>query len=295
MSPPIQSFFLSHFRLTHFRPSIISTAGCCLCCLASHNCGCCCCFGVFSSSIIGLTGASIPSCCKKNTQGLCLFGGLSAGALLIRLIIVIAVAAIIGTLNQEIEDYDKCCDNPPYSPDSGYYCWPGSNEHYDWCGDKHLSYGWRRLQKFVVHWFTISMVLVIIMMLFSLMGTICGFVGCNAEKEAEENAPAEAAGSPQVVTGSVQLAAGYGAVFVDRGRLQGVQPQVTVVTAAPAPAARDARKESSEGIELKARIIGVEHVVELNFEPSATYSGSRDGFVFKRGSRGVGYYRDSFS
>ena len=93
----------------------------------------------------------------------------------------------------------------------------------------------------------------------------------------------------------MQLAAGYGAVFVDRGRLQGVQPQVTVVTAAPAPAAGDARKESSEGIELKARIIGVEHVVELNFEPSATYSGSRDGFVFKRGSRGVGYYRDSFS
>jgi zinc finger protein len=32
-----------------------------------------------------------------------------------------------------------------------------------------------------------------------------------------------------------------------------------------------------------------------DFEPSATYSGSRDGFVFKRGSRGLGYYRDSFS
>ena len=210
---PSNLFFYPIFASPTFRPSIISTAGCCFFFLASHNLSCS--YTVFSSSIIGLTGASIPSCCKKNTQGLCLFGGLSAGALLIRLIIVIAVAAIIGTLNQEIEDYDKCCDNPPYSPDSGYYCWPagkmsrryrdGSIEDNDWCGDKHLSYGWRHLQRFVVHWFTISMVLVIIMMLFSLVGTICGFVGCNAEKEAEENAPAEAAGSPQVVTGSVQL------------------------------------------------------------------------------------------
>ena len=186
---PSNLFFNPIFASPTFRPSIISTAGCGLCvCFPGGLCVLLPCgltgsFGVFSSSIIGLTGASIPSCCKKNTQGLCLFGGLSAGALLIRLIIVMAVAAIITTMNQEIEDYDKCCDNPPYSPDSGYYCWPGSNEHYDWCGDKHLSYGFRHLQRFVVHWFTISMVLVIIMMLFSLMGTICGFVGCNAEKK----------------------------------------------------------------------------------------------------------------
>ena len=34
-------------------------------------------------------------------------------------------------------------------------------------------------------------------------------------------------------------------------------------------------------------------VVDENFVASKTYSGSRKGFVFKRGAKGMGYYRDA--
>jgi hypothetical protein len=96
--------------------------GCCMCCLMGGHCGCCCCFALFLSNILGAIGGCIPCCCQKNAGGLMAMGATSLVTFIFRLVLFIILSMLSAKYHAEMDDYKECCKNPPYDDGMHHEC-----------------------------------------------------------------------------------------------------------------------------------------------------------------------------
>jgi hypothetical protein len=113
------------------------------------------------------------------------------------------------------------------------------------------------------------------------------------ESEEEEAPPLQSAPPPATAKGADEAAMQSKAM----GALEAKRRELTERAAARAAAAKAAEEAVAEDAPEEARVEEVEEEEEEEaaddeFAPSKRWSGARAGWVFKRGARGQGYYRD---
>lgn len=74
------------------------------------------------SNILGAIGGCIPCCCQKNAGGLTAMGATSLTTLIFRLILFIMLSILSAKYHSELDDYEKCCKNPPYDDQVNHQC-----------------------------------------------------------------------------------------------------------------------------------------------------------------------------
>jgi hypothetical protein len=155
---------------------------CCGICLAPGGCciyGCNC-----TANWFAVGGASAPVCCCKDAHGLTWMAATSLTNLIIRFIAILLLGAGVGTMQSDLDAYDKCQDSCQSQCGDDYY-------GIDSC-DHHINGMTRKDWVSTMGLLSFALIITILSLVISLVGTICGFMGCNAEKAA---APAGGGGA----------------------------------------------------------------------------------------------------
>mmetsp|Transcript_6736 Transcript_6736/g.11292 ORF Transcript_6736/g.11292 Transcript_6736/m.11292 type:complete len:280 (+) Transcript_6736:312-1151(+) len=149
----------------------INCAPACVMC-AFPCCGCCWCCLVLLSSWSGIFGGSVPLCCAKNSNALMWLMWTSIASFVVRGVVIGALSALIDTLQNEIDEYDKCRKE-------------GKSEEY--CEDQDLLEHEDRVQQWaIVWWATFALVVTCIWSVVSIVGLYFGKRGFEAELKAEQ-------------------------------------------------------------------------------------------------------------